>query len=732
MAVASYTDIGNNYITVRTAFSESSISGLNMTLQFGTTAVGVGSSYRSAQTLIMVYVNNVLKLQAGGYVPHSTWNFPNGSSSWTQTFSSGQKVNITQEIYTSVNGGAQTKYTSTYDITIPSLASKGSMTSVNNVNVGGTATVVSTAGSVYNSSGTTLTRYYNFSDGAGVGGSDSGWQTGASYPIPANWSSGNRQKKSVSATVSEEWRVGSTKIGATDSKNFTVTIPQTSPYALTSFDYSLNATKGTSGLDKPIKGYASVSVGANGSYNTGNGTHWAPSSCTGSIACGDHSVNLNGNATTFTPTKNGTYTASKTVTDDRGYSKTISKTVTIFDYTKPTASSFSLAKNGSGQLVPTFTLNGTSTIDGVANTRTAKLTVNGVEKTVVSGTAYNVSDWNLTSASAFTDITGTLKVYDLVNGSTACWSGSATATTSYTRPTITITNAGITRKTGANGNEELNFAFNLAGSILVHGQNNVLVAQATCNNRTAIIHNAASNGAITKTNIANNTFNLNPMKTYSVQVDLYDTKNGFTITNGVVTTGTKVATVVLTTAGAFVLMSRNKDIGVGIAKQHDTGLLDRYGQPFALQVGGSLHVQNDVTIAENLTVSGKVTISGLVKTVFQPRALDGTIFYGVPSFELIRVGQQVTATANFGGESNSWTALEQSWSNRIPYGFRPAEAPIQTNISYISSASRETQQTILQFDSSGGGKTVREARSTSGSTRCVMHSVSWTTIDEYP
>lgn len=169
--------------------------------------------------------------------------------------------------------------------------------------------------------------------------------TSKSFTIPTSWYNAMPSSTSCTAYCRVTTYNGGTKIGSSVSKTFTVKVPSSikpsiGNFTLTAKSFSISTPSGTSTVSLLVQGKNSLTVAAS-SCKAGTGstiksyTFSGPSlSKTVSTTSTSQSTSISSVNTT------GTLTYKVTVTDTRGRSTTVSKTIKCYEYSSPTFSSF--------------------------------------------------------------------------------------------------------------------------------------------------------------------------------------------------------------------------------------------------------------------------------------------------------------------------------------------------------------------------------------------------------
>ena len=180
---------------------------------------------------------------------------------------------------------------------------------------------------------------------------------------------------------------GNTQVGSTSSKTFTVTVPSSVKPSIT----SVTLAEGTaSGFNLYVKTLSTVkaTVVAAGSYSS------TISSIVVKVGNNSYTANSSGVATSGKLQTSGSVSVVTTVTDSRNRTATDTKTITVYDYWKPTAN-ISIAINGT-----TVVTTVTGSIASVNNTNAKRLTV--VRKKLSNNTT-TTHTTNPLSAYSYTD-----------------------------------------------------------------------------------------------------------------------------------------------------------------------------------------------------------------------------------------------------------------------------------------------------------------------------------------
>ena len=180
---------------------------------------------------------------------------------------------------------------------------------------------------------------------------------------------------------------GNAQVGSTSSKTFTVTVPSSVKPSIT----SVTLAEGTaSGFNLYVKTLSTVkaTVVAAGSYSS------TISSIVVKVGNNSYTANSSGVATSGKLQTSGSVSVVTTVTDSRNRTATDTKTITVYDYWKPTAN-ISIAINGT-----TVVTTVTGSIASVNNTNAKRLTV--VRKKLSNNTT-TTHTVNPLSAYSYTD-----------------------------------------------------------------------------------------------------------------------------------------------------------------------------------------------------------------------------------------------------------------------------------------------------------------------------------------
>lgn len=568
----------NNGIQFRVVWQVISTSGgTSQTVSF--TLQAVANAYNSSSDLYATAIVN-----GGTYINGHYFAYPNsfGNTGWTSidsfsiTFGSGASFSLTvggSSYYFGANGNGAGSYT------LPVLASAGTISNVTNATIGGQVSAALTAGN--NVSASSI-----FTDGTGTFGTDSPSIGGLSpsFTIPADWASHTGVKSFIASLVSN-WKNGSTLIGSV-TKPFTVTIPQTSPYAITaakwaSLSYIFSklwkglAVQGLTEIQPPdVNGFnaqdywgLNVVMATWGSIQTKAfstaGTPTTPATSTFAGA-------------TIKPTVPGTYAVTATAADNRGYLVDVAGTlpsVTVYPYVTPTLTDISVvrANNGTG-FKTMFTTNGTTTINGQSTGFTTYLVANGKTIAVTSGGAF---DFGL---DALKEYDWTLYAVDTVNeDSTAkqIFTASGTDTIIYEKPTIS--NLVVNYNTVDPSNLDLSYLLNGTTTINTATMNNPITIAVQMNGAPSpvtVIQGQVSGLSYTVTS-------------KNLGVNYQHTNYGTVIVSDLVSG--QCATYTFSLSAEIVIMDWDKGTGdgsgggVGIGKYHEQGELDIKGDVYLQQ-----------------------------------------------------------------------------------------------------------------------------------------------------
>jgi len=166
--------------------------------------------------------------------------------------------------------------------------------------------------------------------------------TSTSYAIPTSWLNAIPSATSGTAKVTVTTYSGSTKIGSSVSKNFTLTVPSTVVPTIS----AVTLTEAVSGLAAQFGGYVQsksrvavkiTAAGALSSTITAYKTSIQGATLTGA------------SVTSGTMTKSGTSTVTITVTDSRGRTASTTRSITVHAYTAPKINTFTAIRaNGLG------------------------------------------------------------------------------------------------------------------------------------------------------------------------------------------------------------------------------------------------------------------------------------------------------------------------------------------------------------------------------------------------
>lgn len=201
--------------------------------------------------------------------------------------------------------------------------------------------------------------------------------------------------KSFTGTFAVTTYSGSTQIGSTSSKTATVqTTSANSAPTLSGFTFedSYSTTTNITGNNQLfVQSYSTLKV-TPGTATAKNGASISnyTASCNGVSA-----LNTTGSAITVGKVaKSGSVTVSLTVTDSRGYTASVSKTITVIAYAKPKLSSVTLRRTNEIEAEMQLKFNGTI----------SAISVDGVQKNSVQYVRYRYKKTSETSYSAYYSI----------------------------------------------------------------------------------------------------------------------------------------------------------------------------------------------------------------------------------------------------------------------------------------------------------------------------------------
>lgn len=576
----------NNGIQFRVVWQViSSSGGTSQTVSF--TLQAMANAYSSSSDLYATVIVN-----GGTYINGHYFAYPNsfGNTGWTSidsfsiTFGSGASFNLNvggSSYYFGTNGNGAGSYT------LPVLASAGTISSVTNVTIGGKVSAALTAGN--NVSASSI-----FTDGTGTFGTDSPSIGGLSpsFTIPANWAS-RTGVKSFQATLNSNWKNGSTVIGSA-SKPFTVTIPQTSPYAITTAKWASSSyifSKLWKGL--AVQGLTEIQPPDINGFNAQNYwglnvvmAKWGSVQTKAFSTAGTPTTPATAKfaGATIKPTVAGTYAVTATAADNRGYLVDVAGTlpiVTVYPYVIPTLTDISVvrASNGVG-FKTTFTTNGTTTINGQSTDFTVYLVANGKTVAVTSGGTF---DFGL---NALKEYNWTLYAVDTVNADGTAkqiFTSSGTNTIIYKKPTIS--NLVVNYNTADPSNLDLSYLLNGTTTINTSTMNNPITIAVQMNGAVSpvtVISSQVSGLTYTVTTIG---LNVNYQRSNYGKVIVSDVVSG------------QCATYNFSLPSQTVLMDWDKGAGdgtaggVGIGKYHENGSLD---------VEGDSYFDGNMTVSKNI------------------------------------------------------------------------------------------------------------------------------------
>lgn len=211
--------------------------------------------------------------------------------------------------------------------TIPRASSISSVTSSVSVN-GTNAVAVSISRASSSFTHTVVIKIGSYSNTiTGVG-------TSTSYAIPVSWLNAIPSATSGTASVTVTTYSGSTKIGSSVSKNFTITVPSTVVPSISSVSVADTDTTYATKFGGLVqnKSKAKFTITATGIYG---------STITSYKTVIEGKTYTGASPTTSVLTSSGNLTAKITVTDSRGRTASLDKTVTVIAYKTPSIDLFS-------------------------------------------------------------------------------------------------------------------------------------------------------------------------------------------------------------------------------------------------------------------------------------------------------------------------------------------------------------------------------------------------------
>lgn len=201
--------------------------------------------------------------------------------------------------------------------------------------------------------------------------------------------------KSFTGTFAVSSFSGSTQIGSTSSKTATVqTTASNSAPTISGFTYadSYTTTKNLTGNDQLfVQDYSTLKV-TPGTATAKNGASISnyTASCNGLSASSSSGAAISVGKIT----KSGSVTVTLTVTDSRGYTASVSKTITVIPYSKPKISSVTLRRTNDIEAEMQLKFNGSI----------SAVTVDGTQKNSVVYVRYRYKKTSETSYSSYTSI----------------------------------------------------------------------------------------------------------------------------------------------------------------------------------------------------------------------------------------------------------------------------------------------------------------------------------------
>ena len=247
-----------------------------------------------------------------------------------------------------------------------------------------------------------------------------GIATSKAYVIPISWYAAMPTSTSYTAYCKVTTYNGSTQIGSAVTKSFIVKVPSSITPTISSLTLDpTNVTINGTSYDYLIKGKNALKLTASASAKTSSGvatgspiksyTFTGPSVSSGAISSSSTSVG--------SVSASGTLTYKVVVTDQRGRTATITKTITCYDYYAPSFTTFDVERDGTA-LACTYKAT-CAPING-KNSTTIKIYVGGTLKY----TGYGSGTANISLSSAST----TYSVYATVTDALGASVNSSTKT----------------------------------------------------------------------------------------------------------------------------------------------------------------------------------------------------------------------------------------------------------------------------------------------------------------
>lgn len=161
--------------------------------------------------------------------------------------------------------------------------------------------------------------------------------TSTSYAIPTSWMNAIPSATSGTATVTVTTYSGSTKIGSTVSKNFTLKIPSSIVPSVSATIAMVNGTVPSSwGIYVQGKSKCTITPSSSGSYSSTIKTITITGGTNGKY---NKSMTTDTAWTTPTLAENGTISFTIKATDSRNRSASVTKSITVYEYKTPSISS---------------------------------------------------------------------------------------------------------------------------------------------------------------------------------------------------------------------------------------------------------------------------------------------------------------------------------------------------------------------------------------------------------
>lgn len=218
--------------------------------------------------------------------------------------------------------------------------------------------------------------------------------TSTSYAIPVTWLNAIPNTTTGTATVTVTTYSGSTQIGSPVSTTFKITVPVSVVPSIS----DLAISEAVSGLSDKFKGYVqnksklAVKITSSGVYGstiknyktTIQGLNYTAASFTSEIL-----------------TISGSVTVTTTVTDSRGRTASLAKTITVLDYAPPSISTFTV-----------FRANGLGTADYEGTMVNARIKMNIAPVNNLNNRSYKVEYKLRTSTTWQQAVTGSVYAYD--------------------------------------------------------------------------------------------------------------------------------------------------------------------------------------------------------------------------------------------------------------------------------------------------------------------------------